>query len=139
MIKIVKYQSMNAIPPRSMSSFVVISMVVLILAFVSAPGSNAIAAVAGLDAKKCSIWHGSDSTGKTQIGQRLNLRDIRMTEFRTLTGSDLSGAAMHVERKMPAFGKCLGEDRKQLLVAHIHESTRSSRLEKWLWQPVTAS
>ncbi len=71
------------------------------------------------------------------MGQRLNLRDLRFSEVWKLLDSDLSHSITQLNGKMPAFGKNLGEDQTQLLVAHIHESARNSRLEKWSWQPIT--
>jgi mono/diheme cytochrome c family protein len=128
---------MDGIARRSMFFFMVISIVVLILAFVSAQGPTATAEVAGLYTTRCSFWHGPDYAGKTPLGQRLNLRDLAAPEVWKVSDSDLSHSITHVNGKMPAFGKNLSEDQTQLLVAHIHESARSSRLEKWSWQPVT--
>lgn len=137
LIKIVKYRWMDVIARRSVSSLVVISIVVLILALVSAQGPNASAEEAGLYTTSRTIWHGPDNAGKTPMGQRLNLRDLPFPEVWNLFGSDLSHSITQVDWEMPVFGKNLGEDQTQLLVAHIRESARSSRLEKWSWQPVT--
>ncbi len=129
---------MDIMARRSMFSFVVISIVVLILAFVSAQGPNATAEVVRLHTTGCAIWHGPDYAGKTLMGQMLNLRDLRFPEVWKLLDSDLSHSSItQVNGKRPACGKNLSEDLTQLLVAHIHESARSSRLEKWSWQPVT--
>jgi hypothetical protein len=133
----VKYRWMDGIARRSMFFFVVISIVVLILAFVSAQGPNATAEVAGPYTTRCAIWRGPDYAGKTPIGQRLNLRDLRFPEVWKLLDSDQAHSITHVNGKMPAFGKHLGEDQTQLLVAHIRESAKTSRLEKRPWQPVT--
>ena len=71
------------------------------------------------------------------MGQRLNLRDLRFPEVWKLLDSDLSHSIPQVNGEMPAFGKNVGEDQTRLLVAHIRESARSSRSEKWPWQPET--
>jgi len=128
---------MDVIARRSMFFLVVISIVVLILAFVSAQGPNATGDAAALYKAKCAISHGTDAAGKTPMGQKFNLRDLHSAEVRTQSDSDLSHAIAGVKGEMPAFGKTLSEDLTQLLVAHIRESARSSRLEKWPWQPVT--
>ena len=134
LIKIVKYRFTDVITRGSILFLVVISIAVLILAFVAAQGPKA---VAGVYTTSCAIWHGPDRAGKTPIGQRLNLRDLRFPEVWRLLDSDQSRSITQVNGEMPAFGKNLGEDQTQLLVAHIHESARSSRSEKWPWQPVT--
>lgn len=116
---------------------VVISIAVLILAFVSAQGPKATAELAGLHTTSCAIWQGPDYAGKTPIGQRLNLRDLVFPEVWNLLDSDLSHSISKVNGEVPAFGKHLSEDQTQLLVAHIRESARSNSLEKWSWQPAT--
>jgi hypothetical protein len=118
-----------------MSSFVVISIVVLILAFVPAHGPNATAKV-GIYTIRCAIWHGPDPADKIPVGQRLNLQDSRILEVLKLFRSNLWNSTMQVNGRMSAFGRTLGEEETQPLVAHVHESAGA---EKWLWQPATAS
>jgi mono/diheme cytochrome c family protein len=127
----------KAIARRSRFFVVVISIVVLILAYVSAQGQNATGDGAALYKAECAICHGRDGAGKTPTGQKCNLRNLHSAEVQKQSDSDLSRALAQDKGKMPAFGKTIGEDQTQLLVAHIRESARNSRLEKWPWQPIT--
>lgn len=125
---------MKVIASRSTCFFVVISIVVLILAFVSAQGQNAASDGAALYKTKCALCHGPDGTGKTPMGQKFNLRDLRSTEVQKQSDSDLSEAIAQGKGKMLAFGKTPSEDQTKLLVIHIRKI--GSRLEKEPWQPV---
>ena len=127
MIKILKYSWMDVSAKKPVSSFVVISIVVLILAVVSVQGPNRTDEVAGLYTPSGAIWHGPDCAGRTRIGQSLNLKHLSFADVRKSIDSDLW--------PLPDFGKNLDESETQLLVAHIDKSARSSRLEKWSWQP----
>jgi DNA-binding IscR family transcriptional regulator len=93
---------------------VVISIAVLILAFVSAQGPKATAEAAGLYTTRCAIWHGPDYAAKTPMNQRFNLRDLRVPEVWKLVDSDPSHSVTQVNGGRPAFGKNLGEDQTQL-------------------------
>jgi hypothetical protein len=137
LIKILKYRFEDGIGKRSLLFLVVISVVVLILAFVSAQDLNATPERARLYVTRCAVWHGADHTGKNPTSQSLNLRELRLAGVWEPVGSDLSNSVTQISGETPALGITLGEDQRQLLVAHIHESTRSRRLEKWPWQPVT--
>ena len=76
MIKIVKYRPRDVIGRRSMFSFVVISIIVLILAFVSTHGPDRMSEVAGRYTTGCVIWHRPDPADKIPIDRRLSLRDL---------------------------------------------------------------
>ena len=119
-----------------MSSLVVISIVVLILAFVSAHGPNAMTEAAGLYTTGCAVWHGSDLADKIPIGQRLDVRQIGSPDVWNLSGSNLLNSTAPANGEMSALGRTLSEEETQLLVAHVHEF---AGVEEWLWQPASAS
>jgi mono/diheme cytochrome c family protein len=67
------------------------------------------------------MCHGPDGAGKTPVGQKLNIRDLRSPEVQKQSDSDLSHVIGEGKAKMPAFGKALSADQIKLLVAHVRE------------------
>lgn len=70
---------------------------------------------------KCAMCHGPDGAGKTPMGQKLNVRDLRSAEVQRQSDADLSHVIAQGKGKMPAFGKTFSEGQIKLLVAHIRE------------------
>ena len=81
---------------------------------------NAPADGAALFKSKCAMCHGPDGAGKTPMGQRLNIRDLRSAEVQKQSDAELSQVIGQGKGKMPAF-KTLSADQINLLVAHIRE------------------
>jgi len=106
---------------RSSLLFAVISVVVLSFTFVSAQAQTASNDGAALYKSKCAMCHGPDGTGKTPVGQKLNVRDLRSPEVQKQSDSDLDHVIEHGKGKMPAFGKTLSEEQIKSLVAQIRE------------------
>ena len=92
---------MNVIAPRSTFVFVVISIVVLILAFVSAQTPSATGDEAGLYKTRCAIWHEPDRTGMTPSVQKLDPRDLHFSAAWKQLDSDLLRVAAQ------GIGECL--------------------------------
>jgi len=67
------------------------------------------------------MCHGPDGAGKTPMGQKLNVRDLRSAEVQKQSDTDLMHVIGQGKEKMPAFSKSLSEDQIELLVAHIRE------------------
>jgi mono/diheme cytochrome c family protein len=86
----------------------------------SAQAQNAPADGATLFKSKCAMCHGPDGAGKTPMGQRLNIRDLRSPEVQKQSDAELSQVIAEGKGKMPAF-KTLTADQVKLLVAHIRE------------------
>ena len=93
---------MNVIAPRSTFVFVVISIVVLILAFVSAQTPSATGDEAGLCKTRCAIWHEPDRTGKTPSVQKLDPRDLHFSAAWKRSDSDLLHVVAQGIGEMPA-------------------------------------
>jgi cytochrome c6 len=106
---------------RSSPLFAVISIVVLSFTFVSAQAQTAPNDGAALYKTKCAMCHGPDGAGKTPVGQKLNVRDLRSAEVQKQSDTDLCHVIGEGKGKMPTFGKTLNEDQIKLLVAHIRE------------------
>jgi mono/diheme cytochrome c family protein len=75
---------------------------------------------AGLFKAKCAMCHGADGTGKTPMGQKLNIRDLRSAEVQKQSDAEMSQAIAQGKGKMPAF-KALSSGEVKLLAAHIRE------------------
>ena len=67
------------------------------------------------------MCHGPDGAGKTPMGRKLNIRDLRSAEVQKQSDADLTHVIGQGKGKMPAFAKSLNEDQIKLLVAHIRE------------------
>lgn len=68
--------------------------------------------------------------------QKFHLRGLCTLSVWRQSGAELYDSVTQGEGKLPAFRNTLSEVETQLLVAHIRESARSRRSEKWPWQPV---
>jgi cytochrome c6 len=95
--------------------------VVLSLAFISAQAQTAPNDGAALYKTKCAMCHGPDGAGKTPVGQKLKVRDLRSPEVQKQSDSDLAHVIGQGKDKMPAFGKTLNDEQIKLLVAQIRE------------------
>ena len=86
-----------------------------------AQGQNAPTDGAALFKAKCAMCHGADGAGKTPMGQKLNIRDLRAPEVQKQSDAELSQVIAEGKNKMPALGKALNAGQIKLLVAHIRE------------------
>jgi mono/diheme cytochrome c family protein len=108
-------------PPSKSSSILIISMAALVLAFPPAQAQSSPSDGGALFKTKCAMCHGPDGAGKTPMGQKLNVRDLRSAEVQKQPDADLMHVIGQGKAKMPAFGKSLSEERIKLLVTYIRE------------------
>lgn len=101
------------------------AVVLVVLAAVSVPaqGQNPSDGAAVFKAK-CVMCHGADGTGKTPMGQKMNIRDFHSAEIQKQSDADLARAIAQGKGKMPAYGKSLSEDQIKLLVSHVRELSK---------------
>ncbi len=87
----------------------------------SAAVCSAGAAVAGSETfkAKCAGCHGADGGGKTALGTKLKLRDLRSADVQKQSDSELQSVIEKGKAPMPAFGKTLGAPAVQELVAYM--------------------
>jgi mono/diheme cytochrome c family protein len=83
-------------------------------AFVTAAGD-----AAGTFKARCATCHGADGSGNTAMGKKMKVRDLRSAEVQKQSDAELFNIISKGKAKMPAFGKSLGDDQIQQLVAHI--------------------
>lgn len=69
---------------------------------------------------KCVMCHGADGSGKTPMGQKLNLRDLRSPEVQKLSDAEMGTIIAKGKGKMPANAAFTPDQVKQL-VAYTRE------------------
>lgn len=79
------------------------------------------AAAEGLFKSKCAMCHGPDGSGKTMMGEKLKISDLRSEAVQKQSDADINKTITSGKEKMPAYsGKLTGEQITQL-VAYIRE------------------
>lgn len=81
---------------------------------------------ADLFKSKCAACHGADGAGKTPMGQRLKLRDLRSTEVQKQTDDQLTATITNGKSPMPAYGKTLSATDIHELVAYLRSIANKS-------------
>lgn len=108
---------LNAMP---FFKFVLLVLALASAASIVALGQNS-SDGAALFKAKCAMCHGPDGSGKTPMGQKLNIRDFHSAEVQKQSDGDLAHVISQGKGKMPAYGKTLGDDQIKMLVSHIRE------------------
>jgi cytochrome c6 len=98
-----------------------IAIVTLLAVFTLWPSQAIGASAADLYKTKCVMCHGADGSGKTPMGKRLGLRDLRSEEIQKQPDSELMEAIQNGKGKMPAQKGHLGKDEIRQLVGYVRE------------------
>ena len=89
-------------------------MFVVLLASV-AVHSDGVADAEALFKTKCAMCHGADATGKTPMGAKLNIPDLRSPAVQNLPLSDVTAIIAKGKNRMPGYeGKLTAEQISQL-------------------------
>lgn len=70
---------------------------------------------------KCVMCHGADAAGKTPMGAKLNIPDLRAPEIQKKSAADLGTAIAKGKNKMPAFEGKLSAAEVAQLADYIHK------------------
>jgi cytochrome c6 len=70
---------------------------------------------------KCAMCHGPDASGKTPMGEKLNIRDLRSADVQKQTDAELAQIVTKGKNKMPSYDGKLTKEQIDQLVAHIRE------------------
>ncbi len=70
---------------------------------------------------KCAMCHGADAAGKTAMGQKLNIKDLRSPEVQKMTDAELSTVITKGKNKMPAFEGKLSAAEVAQLATYVHK------------------
>ena len=71
---------------------------------------------------KCAMCHGQDASGKTAMGEKLKIRDLRSAEVQKQTDAELEGIISKGKEKMPAYGSKLSKEQIEKLVGFLREA-----------------
>jgi mono/diheme cytochrome c family protein len=71
---------------------------------------------------KCAMCHGQDASGKTAMGEKLKIRDLRSAEVQKQTDAELEGIISKGKEKMPAYGSKLSKEQIDKLVGFLREA-----------------
>jgi mono/diheme cytochrome c family protein len=74
----------------------------------------------------CSICHGPDGGGKTAMGEKLGIRDLRSPEVQRQSDAQIFETIARGKDKMPAWEKKLGREKITQLVAYIRALGKKS-------------
>lgn len=90
----------------AMGGFIMMLLLALALPAQGQAPSSGAAVFAG----KCVMCHGADGAGKTMMGAKLGIRDLRSPEVQKLADADLVKIVASGKDKMPAYnGKLAGQ------------------------------
>lgn len=70
---------------------------------------------------KCAMCHGADGTGKTPMGQKLQIKDLRAPEIQKQSDADLAQAIAKGKGKMTAQEGKLTKEQIPSVVGYIRE------------------
>jgi len=68
---------------------------------------------------KCSMCHGADGTGNTQMGKAMKLKDLGSADVQKMSDADLTAVISKGKGKMPAYGGKISEEDISALVKYI--------------------
>ena len=70
---------------------------------------------------KCTMCHGPDGGGKTMMGEKLNIRDMRSEEVQKQSDADINGIITNGKGKMSPYKGKLSDEQIAQLVTYIRE------------------
>ncbi|MBZ5653864.1 MAG: cytochrome c [Acidobacteriia bacterium] len=70
---------------------------------------------------KCAICHGPDGSGKTPMGEKLKILDLRSADVQKLSDAELTQIVAKGKDKMPAYDGKLTKEQIDQVIAHIRE------------------
>jgi cytochrome c6 len=99
-----------------------LAVAVTALAMLVLPAAS-VAADDGADLfkSKCAMCHGPDGAGKTLMGEKLKILDLRSAEVQKKTDADLKANIAKGKDKMPAYEAKLSKEQIDKLVVYIRD------------------
>jgi cytochrome c6 len=70
---------------------------------------------------KCAICHGPDAGGKTAMGEKLKIRDLRSPEVQNQSDGELRQVVTKGKGKMPSYGGKLTKEQIDQVVGYVRE------------------
>lgn len=106
---------------RSSRTYAALTLCILLLSILLARVMYAQNGGEALFKAKCAMCHGADAAGKTAMGTRLNIPDLRAPEIQKKSKADLAAEITKGKNKMPAFATKLSADEINQLAAYVRE------------------
>ncbi|MFB3917531.1 MAG: cytochrome c [Terriglobales bacterium] len=70
---------------------------------------------------KCAMCHGADAAGKTPMGTKMNIPDLRSPQVHKQSVAELAKAIGKGKNKMPAFEGKLSSAEISQLATYVHD------------------
>jgi mono/diheme cytochrome c family protein len=70
---------------------------------------------------KCAMCHGPDGSGKTMMGEKLKIPDLRSADVQKKTDADLKAIIIKGKDKMPAYETKLNKEQIDKLVVYTRD------------------
>ncbi len=106
---------------RSFRTYAALAACILLLSVLLARVMYAQSASEALFKAKCAMCHGADAAGKTAMGGKFNIPDLRAPEIQKKSKAELGASITKGKNKMPAFEGKLSPAEIDGLAAYIHQ------------------
>lgn len=91
----------------------------------AAPSGRADDATANLFKSKCAMCHGPEGSGKTVMGEKLKIPDLRSADVQKRPDADLKTIIAKGKDKMPAYEAKLSKEQIDKLVAYVRDLAKT--------------
>ena len=98
-----------------------LALLLLVLFLVALPLSSLAQDAAATFKGKCAMCHGPDGSGKTAMGEKFGIRDLRSADVQKQTDAELVQIVTKGKNKMPAYDGKLTKEQIDQLVAYVRD------------------
>ena len=74
---------------------------------------------------KCAMCHGPDGSGKTPMGEKLSIHDLRSADVQKQTDAELTQIVTKGKNKMPSYDGKLTKEQIDQLAAYIKDLAKT--------------
>lgn len=103
-----------ALPKKSPVAAIILVMLAMPLASFADEGAD-------LYKSKCAMCHGPDGSGKTMMGEKLKVADLRSADVQKKTDAELTAVITKGKDKMPAYEGKLTKEQVAKVIAFIRD------------------
>ena len=130
--KVIQKSSLSRIRLKQLATVLVIAISALMLSFPNQ--SDAIGSLrkngSDIFRNRCTVCHGVDGSGNTELGKKLQTPDLRSDEVQKLSDDELLEIITHGKGAMPAFKKKLSPDSIQQVIIHLRNLRKEAKKAK---------
>lgn len=99
-------------------------VVAMVLAMLAMPLASFADEAADQYKSKCAMCHGPDGSGKTMMGEKLKVADLRSADVQKKSDADLCAIITKGKNKMPAYEGKLTKEQVAKVVAFIRDLSK---------------